>query len=242
MATTARSTGGPAPLRKAYGLLARHYGAQRWWPSSIGAGVAGPWEVAVGAILVQHTQWKNVVRAIRALDDAGVLSPRAIVATDAERLAAVVRPAGTPRVKADRLKALAAMVTESPAGSIDGLLAGVTSPSVARQRRELLLGVKGVGPETADSILLYGGGAPVFVVDAYKRRVMSRHGWGDPRAGYDEVARFWRRRLPADSAVYAEAHALLVRVGAEHCRARSPRCAGCPLERLLPPGGAAPGG
>ncbi|TWT96977.1 Endonuclease III [Botrimarina colliarenosi] len=224
-------------IRRAYRQLHDAYGPQGWWPAATRDGVADAWEIAVGAVLVQHTSWKNVLRAIASLEQADATSVAAIGAMERDRLAALIRSAGPPRVKAERLQALTAFLVEEFNGSIDSLLEGVEDRRVAQRRRTQLLGVRGVGPETADAILLYAGGAPLFVVDAYKRRVMRRHGWDDAGAKYDEVATFWRRRLPADAAVYAEAHALLVRVGVEHCRSPRPRCEGCPLQSLLPPGG-----
>lgn len=224
-------------IRRAYRLLDDAYGPQEWWPAATHAGVAEAWEIAVGAVLVQHTSWKNVVRAIANLEASGAMSAEAIDAIQPEALALLIRSAGPPSVKAKRLKALARFLVDSFSGSMDALLDGVVDREVALERRAQLLGVHGVGPETADAILLYAGGAPTFVVDAYKRRVMRRHGWGDAGAPYNEVAKFWRRRLPSNAAVYAETHALLVRVGVEHCRASRPRCEGCPLQSLLPRGG-----
>lgn len=226
-----------AAARDAYRRLLDAYGPQGWWPAATRPGRAEAWEIAVGAVLVQHTSWKQVVRAIAALEEAGLMSVAAIDACNQEELAERVRMAGPASVKAQRLKALAQFVQESFGGSIEALLAGVDDRRLALRRREALLSVKGVGPETANAILLYAGGVPVFVVDAYKRRVMRRHGWGDADASYDEVATWWRRRLPSDPAVYNEAHALLVRVGVEHCHKRAPRCEGCPLQPCLPRGG-----
>lgn len=226
-----------AIIRDALARLHDAYGPQGWWPSATRTGSAHAWEVIVGAVLVQHTSWKQVVRAIGNLEANDAMSVDAIHALDQARLAELIRSAGPPRVKAKRLKSVAAFVVDRFDGSVDALLDGVGERRVALRRREQLLSVHGIGPETADAILLYAGGAPVFVVDAYKRRVMARHGWGEPAAGYDAVATFWKRRLPADPATYAEAHALLVRVGVEHCRMPTPRCEGCPLRPMLPNGG-----
>lgn len=174
-----------AAARDAYERLQQAYGPQGWWPAATRAGRAGPWEVAVGAVLVQHTSWKQVVRAIASLEDADAMSVNAIHALEHAALAELVRSAGPRSVKAERLKALARHVVEAHGGSIEALLTGVEDRRVALRRREELLAVHGVGPETADAILLYAGGAPLFVVDAYKRRVMRRHGWGDADASYD---------------------------------------------------------
>jgi endonuclease-3 related protein len=224
-------------IRRAYRLLHDAYGPQEWWPAATRAGVADAWEIAVGAVLVQHTSWKNVVRAIGNLEASGAMSVEAIDAIEPEALAILIRSAGPPSVKAKRLKAFARFLVESFGGSMDSLLDGVVDRKIALERRAKLLCVHGVGPETADAILLYAGGAPLFVVDAYKRRVMRRHGWGDSTAKYDDVAKFWRKRLPVDVETYAEMHALLIQVGIEHCRASRPKCEGCPLQPLLPKGG-----
>lgn len=226
-----------ASLRRAYERLVAAYGPQGWWPSSAAGQDATPWEIVVGAVLVQHTSWGNVVRAINALNDARALSEQAIHSMDEAKLAQLIRSAGPPRVKAKRLKSVASFLFEHYRGSTETMLDGVTDDRVAKKRRAELLGVHGIGPETADVILLYAGNATVFVIDAYKRRIMARHGWGEPTAKYEEVQRFWRRRLPRDTSVYAEAHALAVRVGVEHCRKPTPRCDGCPLQSLLPRGG-----
>lgn len=224
-------------LRDAYRRLLSAYGEQGWWPSKSRRGYVDPWEVVVGAVLVQHTSWKNVERALAALEAADAMSVAAIHDLAGDTLAELIRSAGPPRVKAKRLKAVARFFIDRYGGRVEAFLAGVEEPRLAAERRAELLAVHGVGPETADVILLYAGGAKAFVVDAYKRRVMERHGWGDPAASYDEVQRYWRRRLPSDAAVYNEAHALLVRVGVEHCRKPLPRCEGCPLEPMLPRGG-----
>lgn len=226
-----------ATIREAHARLLDAYGPQGWWPAATHAGAAEPWEIVVGAVLVQHTSWKQVVTAIGVLEAHNAMSVEAIHALEDDKLAGLIRSAGPPRVKAKRLKSVAAFLFEEFGGSVAALLEGVADRRVALQRREQLLTVHGIGPETADAILLYAGGAPVFVVDAYKRRVMARHGWGEPAAAYDDVARFWKRRLPTDPGVYQEAHALLVRVGVEHCRKPNPRCEGCPLQPMLPAGG-----
>lgn len=226
-----------ATIREAYDRLLDAYGPQGWWPAATRDGVAEPWEIVVGAVLVQHTSWNQVVTAIGVLEANDAMSVGAIHALEETQLAELIRSAGPPRVKAKRLKSVTAFLVEAFGGSVEALLEGVADRRVALQRREQLLAVHGIGPETADAILLYAGGAPVFVVDAYKRRVMARHGWGEPAAAYDDVSRFWKRRLPSDPGVYHEAHALLVRVGVEHCRKPNPRCEGCPLQPMLPTDG-----
>lgn len=224
-------------LHVAYQTLSRAYGPQGWWPAATREGLADPFEILVGAILVQHTNWKSVTRAIASLEEAGAMSARAIHELDEGQLAKIVRSAGPPTVKARRLQSAARFLIDRHGGRIESLLDGVRDARVALERRAQLLSVHGIGPETADAVLLYAGGAPLFVVDAYKRRVMQRHGWSDTRAKYDDIAQQWRRALPPDVSDYQEAHALLVRVGVEHCRKPTPRCDGCPLQSLLPSGG-----
>jgi len=184
-------------------------------------------EVAVGAILTQNTAWANVVRAIANLERAGLMDARRLAAVRSARLAALVRPSGYYNVKARRLKAFITMLARDYGGDMKALAA---EPLPAL--REKLLGVYGVGPETADSILLYALGLPTFVVDAYTRRVLSRHGLAAPEAPYDELQALFTNNLPADAALFNQYHALLVQVGKERCRPRAPKCPGCPLEGI----------
>jgi len=198
-------------------------GPSRWWPAD------SPFEMAVGAILTQNTNWGNVERAIANLRQAGVLAPRSLFALPDDALAELIRPAGYFRLKARRLKNLLAFVN----GELDGDIAalGREDMAVARQR---LLAVSGVGPETADSILLYGLGMPSFVADAYTARISSRHGLLPEEAGYDELRELFMDALPRDVSLYNEFHALLVRVGNGWCRPRAPRCETCPLAGFFP--------
>ncbi len=198
------------------------YGPQHWWPAE------SPFEVMVGAVLVQNTAWGNVERAIANLKAAGKLSARAIYDTPLEELEQLIRPSGVFRVKARRLRALIALVMEQHGGSLDAMFALPTD-----QLRRELLAVNGIGPETADAILLYAAGRPTFLIDAYTRRVLERHGWGAPGASYDALKKQFEEALPRDVQLFNEYHALLVQVGKQHCRS-TPRCEGCPLEALLP--------
>jgi len=201
------------------------YGPQEWWPGET------PFEVLVGAVLVQNTAWKNVEKAIANLKEEGVLSPTALHRLPAEELAELIRPAGYFRIKAQRLKRLLDFLFEEHEGSLDALLTEDLDTA-----RAGLLSVNGVGPETADSILLYAGDRLTFVVDAYTKRVLARHGWIGFDADYHEIKDHLESGLPRDVEIYNEFHALLVRVGHLHCR-KSPKCDGCPLEDLLPIGG-----
>lgn len=210
------------PLRLVYRALFRAWGPQHWWPGRTRL------EIIVGAILTQNTAWPNVEKAIARLRRARALNLRALHRAPRKRLAEWIRPAGYFRVKARRLRAFTSLVARRFGGKLENLLA-LPTPVL----RKTLLSVHGIGPETADSILLYAAGRPVFVVDAYTRRVLSRHGWISPRASYDDIARLFTSSLPRRARLYNEYHALLVRLGKEHCRPRA-RCEGCPLQPWLP--------
>ncbi len=209
-------------LMAVYARLLEHFGPQHWWPGET------PLEVMVGAVLTQNTAWVNVERAIDALRAAGELSLEALVRITEEDLARRIRPAGYFRVKARRLKNLILTAHGLGDGDLDAFLARPTD-----ELRQTLLAVSGVGPETADSILLYAAQRPVFVVDAYTRRALLRHRWILPQARYREIQSVFMKHLPPDVALYNEYHALWVAVGKTWCRP-TPRCAGCPLEGFPP--------
>jgi endonuclease-3 related protein len=213
-------------LLTTYERLYAAFGPQHWWPGE------SPFEVMVGAILVQNTSWRNVERAIVNLHDAGVMDPHALYALPAEELAQLIRPAGYFQVKARRLRNLLKFLVESYGGSLETMFA--TELDTLRGQ---LLGVHGIGPETADAILLYAGGLSTFVVDTYTHRVFARHGWISYDADYHEIKDYCESGLPADAALYNEYHALLVRVGKEYCRRTLPNCQACPLACLLPESG-----
>jgi endonuclease-3 related protein len=237
----------PAPpeqvLRRAYRLMRRRFGHQKWWPGET------PFEVCVGAILVQNTSWSNVERAIANLKSAGVLVPRELYSLPAGKLAALIRPAGYFNVKAGRLRSFLRVLIDEHGGSLERLFAGET-----RAVRQRLLAVHGIGPETADSMLLYAGGHHSFVIDAYTRRIFERHGWGGPRTkgrnsgsppggpfGYEPLQALCASALNHERGarrldLWQDFHAQLVRVGKTHCRPRAPRCDECPLKPLLPTG------
>jgi endonuclease-3 related protein len=210
-----------------YQRLLSAFGPQHWWPAQT------PFEVMVGAVLVQNTSWNNVMKAIENLRQADLLEPHALAAVAAEELEELIRPAGYFRVKARRLRNLIAFLVDGYDGSLPAMFQ--TDPAALR---EALLGVNGIGPETADSILLYAGNLPRFVVDVYTHRVLARHGWVAFDTDYHQLQQFFEDRLPDDAALFNEFHALLVRLGKDYCRKQSPRCAACPLRRLLPEGGA----
>lgn len=218
-------------IRAAYRLLRRRNGHLRWWPGE------SPFEIAVGAILTQNTAWRNAEQAIAALSAARSLDCARILALPLPRLAALIRPAGYYRQKARKLKCFARFLRTRYAGT----LAGAAGVPDARLREELL-DVWGIGPETADSILLYACGRPAFVVDAYTRRVAERHGWIAGPSTYARLQRLFAQSLPVDVDLYNDYHAQIVWVGKHHCRTRA-HCEGCPLQRLpSSPPGAAPAG
>jgi endonuclease III related protein len=212
-------------LREVYERLWEAYGPQHWWPGE------SPFEVIVGAVLVQNTSWKNVEKAIANLRERDLLEPIALAGVPVEELAELVRPAGYYRIKARRLHNLLRLVVDEYGGDLDAMFA-----AGAATLGEQLLAVNGVGPETADSILLYAGNLPVFVVDAYTHRVMKRHGWVEPDIDYHGLQEFFKTHLEEDVRLYNEYHALLVRVGHRHCR-KTAQCEGCPLAEMLPDGG-----
>lgn len=213
-------------LTDAYARLLAAFGPQDWWPGD------SPFEIIVGAVLVQNTSWKNVERAIANLRDAGLMSPRALYALPFDELAELIRPAGYFQVKAKRLRHLLRFILDEYDGSLDTMFKA-SLPTL----REQLLSIHGIGPETADAILLYAGGLPTFVVDTYTHRVLARHGWIDYDARYDEIKDHFESSLPPDAPLYNEYHALLVRVGKEYCRRTAPKCESCPLLELLPSSG-----
>ena len=219
--TRTRSLPRSSPLRRRllrlYDRLHRRFGAQGWWPGR------SAFEVIVGTILTQSTAWVNVERAIGELRRAGVLAPRALARVPPGGLARLVRASGFFRVKAGRLGAFVRHLERRYAGNLQRLLG-----RPAGELRAELLAIPGIGPETADSILLYAAGRPVFVVDAYTRRILSRHRIVPHDLDYGRLQAVFMEHLPRDPALYNEYHALLVRVAKEHCRAR-PRCEGCPL-------------
>src|SRR5262245_10685499 len=211
----------PDPLRRRllrlYVRLHQRYGPQHWWPAR------SRFEVVLGAILTQNAAWRNAERAIHRLRAARALELRAVLRLPSARLAALLRPSGTFREKARRVRAFADHVSRHHGGRLERLLA-LPLPSLQAELR----GIRGIGPETADAIALYAAGRPIFVVDAYTRRVLARHRLLAPDADYAATQAFVMTHLPHDPALFNEFHALLVRVGKEHCRTR-PRCRGCPL-------------
>ncbi len=206
-----------ALLQELYNKAWQALGPQGWWPGET------PFEVAVGAILTQNTNWGNVAKAIAVLKGRDLLEPRALLDLPEAELAQLIRPAGYYNVKARRLKNFLGFL----AGRYGNSLETMAEDEVERLR-PALLGVKGIGPETADSILLYALHKPTFVVDAYTFRILSRHHLIDEACSYEELQGLFMEHLPSEVPLYQEYHALLVSLGKEWCRPR-PRCDTCPL-------------
>ena len=205
-----------------YQALYDRLGPQKWWPARTA------FEVIVGAILTQNTSWTNVERAIANLRRANLLTPRALERVPFARLASLIRSSGYFRQKAKKLKAFVRFLRSEFSGSLARMF---RTPTL--DLREKILAVHGIGPETADSILLYAGHKDVFVVDAYTRRIFSRHGWVHEDVSYEELRSKIESALPHDVSRYNEFHALLVMAGKSWCRTREPRCSECPLGKFL---------
>ena len=216
------STSGPTLMRY-FMAMSQALGPMQWWPAKT------PFEVIVGAILTQNTSWTNVERAIANLRSAQMLTPSTITSARLSKLALLVRPSGYFRQKAKKLKAFVRFLQREYGGSLKRMFGTPTETL-----REKLLSVHGIGPETADSILLYAGNHPVFVVDAYTHRIFGRHGITDGKAQYESVRALFETALPRDSQLFNEFHALVVNTGKNWCRKKEPRCAECPLGSLLP--------
>ena len=213
-----------AVIAGVYDRLLAAYGPQGWWPAD------SPFEMIVGAILVQAVAWRNVEGTMAKLKEAGALSPSALRRLPEPELARLCYSCGYHNAKARKLKAFAERLGERG----DDLEAWLAGPTEAL--REELLSIHGVGPETADSILLYAAGKPAFVIDAMTRRIVDRLGVPPAGRAYADYQRLFEANLPQDSAVYNEYHALLVALAKRHCVKREPRCGGCPVADLCATG------
>ncbi|MDA8104505.1 MAG: hypothetical protein M0Z71_03910 [Nitrospiraceae bacterium] len=207
-------------LTHIYKKLYSAFGPQHWWPGET------PFEVAVGAILTQNTNWGNVEKAITNLKNERKLNAAALHSLPVGRLASMIRPAGYFNIKATRLKHFMDFLVREYGGS----MAKMKKEEVDVIRKKLLA-VNGIGPETADSIILYALEKPVFVIDAYTKRVLSRHNILDHDSSYDKFQQLFHRNLGKDVQLFNEYHALIVRVAKEHCKTK-PICAGCPIEGM----------
>lgn len=213
-----------------FNRLLDHFGQQGWWPVEDPASDGAPFEVAVGAILTQNTNWKNVESALENLKAENLLTPKKIDSLSEESLSLLIRPAGYFRVKAKRLKNYTRYLIQNYSGDIAQSLKG----NLHVKRKELLQ-VNGIGPETADSILLYAGERPIFVIDTYTKRVLTRHKIAADEMKYDEYQSIFHDALLGngdDSTVklFNEYHALFVACGKHYCRPKSPGCDQCPLK------------
>ena len=209
-----------ARLEKIYRRLRTAFGPQGWWPGRT------PLEISVGAILTQNTNWSNVARAIRALRQARCLSFAALKAVPEKRLARLIRPAGYFNMKARRLKHFIRYLDRRYGGSFSRM-----RRRPLQALREELLAVNGIGPETADSILLYALKKPVFVVDAYTRRILCRHRLVAEDVGYAQLQAVFMEHLPLREPLFNEFHALIVRLGKDYCKKTRPLCKECPLSK-----------
>ncbi len=225
-------------IQQAYCKLLKAYGKQGWWPivndktllCEYGTGAprneAEMAEMCIGAILTQNTAWKNVEKAIANLKRNSLIDFSKIAAMDAEKLAQLIKSSGYYNQKTRKLKLFAEHVVGNYGGSLERML----GKSVGELREELL-SLHGIGPETADSIMLYAAGKTVFVIDAYTKRVFARIGISREGSSYDELQRMFMESLPSDSSLFNEYHALIVELGKGVCR-KKPLCSNCPLKGL----------
>jgi endonuclease III related protein len=209
-------------LLKIYKTLLQHFGYRNWWPAKTKI------EIIIGAILAQNTNWKNVELAISNLREAKVLSYNGLQETPVDQLAELIRPSGYYNVKAQKLKTFVEFLSAEYSGSLMMMFREETSIL-----REKLLSVKGIGPETADSILLYAGQHLIFVSDLYTYRVMTRHKLLPEKADYHQIQKFFQDNIPEDIDLYNDFHAQIVTVGSKYCN-KTPKCEECPLRELLP--------
>jgi endonuclease-3 related protein len=215
-------------LRKAYRLMHRAHGHLNWWPADT------PFEICVGAILTQNTSWHNVERAIANLKAARALSVKKIYTLSHDELAQLIQPSGYFNIKAKRLRNFVNVVIEQHAGSLKRFFKGDTATV-----RERLLAINGVGPETADSMLLYAGNHRTFIIDTYTKRIFERHAWCDSNTDYDALQLICtdslsQKRDSEQLDYWQDYHAQLVVVGNRFCKPKNPRCSECPLQTLLP--------
>ncbi len=205
-------------LRGIFNRLYSAFGPQRWWPAD------SAFEVIVGAILTQNTSWANVEKAIAKIKENKCLNPEILSRLSRKKLAGMIKSAGYYNVKASRLK----YFLDFFQGSYSAEIKRMKAQNLDKLRRQLL-GVNGVGPETADSILLYALNKPVFVIDAYTKRIFSRHRILPPESSYEQAQDLFMRNLKHDVKMFNEYHALLVKLGKDYCRKSKPKCAVCPL-------------
>jgi endonuclease-3 related protein len=208
-------------LHDLYLRLYNHYGPQQWWPAN------SPFEVIIGAILTQNTNWRNVEKAIANLRNADALDPVSIQNLPVTRLETLIRPSGFFRQKTVRLQQFCNFLKTEYQGDLQRLFA-LPLPEL----RNTLLNQNGIGPETADSIILYAANQPSFVVDTYTHRMLGRVGIQNERQRYEQTRALFMDKLPHETKLFNEYHALIVRLAKDYCRKRNPRCNDCPLLTL----------
>lgn len=202
-----------------YGLLYAKFGPRHWWPGDTKL------EVIIGAILTQNTAWRNVEKALENLKKEKVLTVSKLYHVPEKKLSRLIRPSGYHNVKADRIRNFLKFLNVRYQGSLDKMF----KTDLYKLRGELV-DIKGIGSETADSILLYAGAKPIFVVDAYTKRVLARHGLINEEAKYEEVQSLFMDNLPKDARLFNEFHALIVELGKSTCKSKEPLCNVCPIK------------
>lgn len=207
-------------IKQLYGVLHKSFGSQNWWPTTTKNRET---EIVIGAILTQNTSWKNVEKAILNLKQNGLVDLRKLAAVETSKLARIIRPSGYYNQKARKLKAFGKHVVDNYMGDLRKLFAKDTG-----DLRSELLSIHGIGPETADSILLYAAGKPAFVVDAYTKRIFTRTGIIREDSSYDELQNLFKTNLPENTGMFSQYHALIVQLGKDVCR-KKPLCNNCPL-------------
>ena len=208
-------------LNDIYEKLYTYFGPQNWWPADT------PFEVCVGAILTQNASWRNVKKAIENLKKKNLLDPLKLYDIPLNTLAQIIKPSGFYNIKAKRLKDFVKFLVEKYKGNLEELFS-----KGLYEAREELLSLKGLGKETVDSILLYAGNFPIFVVDVYTYRILNRHYLVPEETTYDEIQALFMENLPHDPKLFNEFHALLVACGKNFCKKRNPSCTSCPLNHL----------
>lgn len=206
-------------INNIYRLLYEKYGPQGWWPGDSGL------ECILGAILTQNTSWTNVEKAIHNLKNLDLISVEKLNQLRTDELAELIRPSGYYNQKAIKIKNFISFLSENYQGKLENML-----EEEAWVLRNKLLQIKGIGPETADSILLYSANKPIFVIDAYTHRIFSRHALVPEQTNYNEMQEIFMDSLEKNVELFNEYHALIVKVGKEHCKKQKPICTGCPLE------------
>jgi endonuclease III related protein len=205
-------------LLKIFNILLASFGKRHWWPGET------PLEIIVGAILTQNTSWKNVEKAINNMKHEGILNIERLYEINTETLSEIIRPSGFFNIKSKRMKNIINVIYDEYDATIENM-----SNIKTNILRNLLLSINGIGPETADSILLYALNKPVFVVDAYTKRFLKNHNLYDGDGDYHKIQQYFMKNIPSDTYLFNEFHALIVRLCQINCR-KVPICSGCPLE------------